>query len=186
MGIPVIIEPRLLDDARVILFHIDDIDTMLVNTILAWRTVHAARAFNRRCLWSIHESAFGQNLAQEAPAVQKAFQAADLVLFSAQATADLYNNFTNRDNYRIAHTGLDIKIPTEAAGTSPVKKRADEIFLVQVGTFEPRKGQDILVEAMSQLSPDVASRVHLFLIGRQYLDRRFYRKIARQTRQLKM
>ncbi len=185
MGIPVTIEPRLLDDARVILFHIDDIDTMLVNTILAWRTVHAARAFNRRCLWSVHESAFGQNLAQGEPAVQKAFQAADLVLFSAQATADLYQAFTNRANYRVAFTGLDIRIPAETAGSPPVKKRSDELFLVQVATFEHRKGQDILVDAMSQLAPDVASRVHLFFIGRHYLDRRFYRKVSRQARRLK-
>ena len=185
MGVPVIVEPRLLDDARVILSHMDDRDTLMVNTILAWRAITAARAFNRRSLWWIHESSFGYQLAQAKASVSKAFQAADLVMFPSMATASLYREFTNRENFRVAYSGLRIDKPVEITSNPKLKKRKDELFLVQVATFERRKGQDILLEAMSRLQPEVADKVHLFLVGRKYLERRYYRKIMQHARQLK-
>jgi glycosyltransferase involved in cell wall biosynthesis len=156
-----------------------------VNTILAWRVIHAARAFNRRSLWWIHESTFGHQLAKTKASVSKAFQAADLVMFPSMATANLYREFTDRDNFRVAYSGLRIDRPVEIIPNPKLRKRKNELFLVQVATFERRKGQDILLEAMSRLPVEVSDRVQLFLIGRKYLDRRYYRKILQLARQLK-
>ncbi|MCA9978805.1 MAG: glycosyltransferase, partial [Anaerolineales bacterium] len=73
--IPVSVVPRLLDDAQVVTPYLNDTDVVLCNTILTWRVVHAARAFSRPCLWWVHETVFGSNLASQNAAIAQAFTA---------------------------------------------------------------------------------------------------------------
>ncbi len=57
--IKVVIEPALLDDARVAFKLLRGYDAVLLNTILSWRAVYAAVAAEVPCIWWIHESQFG-------------------------------------------------------------------------------------------------------------------------------
>lgn len=73
-------------------------------------------------------------------------------------------------------------IPDESDfGSQP---NGDLISFVALGSFEPRKGQDVLVDAIAQLSRATQARVSFKLAGR-VLDRQFFAAISEQAAKLK-
>jgi GT2 family glycosyltransferase len=178
IGIEVIINPYLLNDAREVLRYLDGVDLLLANTILAWRCIHAARAFKIPCLWWVHESHFGRKFAAENPGVAKAFADADTIVFPSRSTADLYRQFSAGDNFHIIHTGLDPASPGRESSQVTFTKDPGKLYLLNVASLEPRKGQDVLLESLAALPEPARSNVECYLIG-HHLDRRFSRRITK-------
>lgn len=175
--IAVEVVPRLLEDARVVLPYLNDADIVLCNTILTWRVVYAARAFARPCLWWVHETDFGVELASKHPKIAQAFEAASQVVFPSQATANRYRHFSRYQNYYALLHGFDVDVNTITT-EQIIQKQPEELHLLCVATIEKRKGQDILLNAMKALPAEVAAKTHCHLIGRTHIDASFYRKIA--------
>ncbi|MBU1660119.1 MAG: glycosyltransferase, partial [Chloroflexi bacterium] len=174
--IPVTVVPRLLEDARVSIPFLDDIQMVLCNTILTWRVVYAARAFARPCLWWVHESDFGVKLAAKNRSIGRAFEAATQVVFPSRTTKLQYQQFSRYNNLSALLTGFDVN--TTITVDEPLFERNDhDLHLVCVATLEPRKGQDILLDAMADLPADVAAHTHCYLIGRTNIDTVFSYKI---------
>ena len=113
MGIPVIILNSILDDARVIVDYLNDHDILFANTILAYRTIHAAHAFQIQGLWWTHESNYGQNTPRYNPGVVQAFNTADAVIFPSVTSSSLYKDFSSQDNYYPIHIGINIEPPAK-------------------------------------------------------------------------
>jgi O-antigen biosynthesis protein len=176
--IPLEIAPHLLQDARASIPFLPDVDMVLCNTILTWRIIYAARAFDRPSIWLIHETEFGADLAHKQPKIAEALRYATQVIFPTQKTADLYRHFfPDPDHIRSMLTGFAVdsrSLPTQEM----IGKKSDELHVISLATIEKRKGQDILLDAAAALPKDVARKVHFHLVGRTHIDRLFYLKIA--------
>lgn len=173
-GIPVTVDRALIDDARHAAAPLREGDLVLANTILGFRSIYAARALGLPSIWWIHESRFGQELAQDDRWIARAFRAADAVMFPARATARLYEAFGDPQRFVAIHTGLELR--REARLRSPFAPREGVTRAILIGSIEPRKGQDLLLRALAALPPDLATRLEVYLVGR-VLDWAFYGEV---------
>jgi glycosyltransferase involved in cell wall biosynthesis len=175
MGAEVIINPFILRDAREVLRYLNHCDLIIANTILSWRGVYSAKALSKPCVWWVHESQFGLDYADKYPHVAGAFQAADVQVFPSRQTADIYAAYLNGKPVEIVHNGLNTRnlFPKDAADSIDINKHTFSI--VNVASYEPRKGQDILANSLDYLPKNV--EVDCYLIGRS-LDWWFSQQLA--------
>ena len=173
--------PSILEDARLVVSYLDQQDLVLANTILAYRLVHAAKAFNKVCIWWIHESGLGQKWAKSLPAVAQALSLSDSVIFPSQATADLYVLNSPRSNYLPIHLGIDINDFQINNCKIPVEDHPGKMLIVNVASLETRKGQDVLLKAIQELPADIRGNIECYLIGQilSETEKNFCEKIQR-------
>jgi GT2 family glycosyltransferase len=185
-GMQVMVLPSILEDARIILNYLDGYDLVFVNTILGFRAVHAVKAFGKPCLWWVHESSFGLEMARSSQAVAQAFSAADAVIFPSRATASLYSSFSQFDNYFPLHTGLKIDLSDRSEPLDFLERDPAKLYLIQVASMETRKGQDVLLKAMEMLSPEVYANIECYLVGRILAksEPKYCSKVTRQAQRM--
>ena len=181
-NINVVIEPAALDDARVLAALTVEHGLVLANTILTWRAVHAARAFKRPCVWWIHESQFGQQLATTKRQIANAFTITDKIVFATKTTAALYAGFCAPNNVVCLQYGLDV--PTPEVLPHGFEKKPDKFYVVNIASVERRKGQDVLLESIAMLPDDIRSQFEVYLVGRA-LEQTYYRALAKRFKNLK-
>ncbi len=172
-GVPTVVEPTLLTDlahARLRAL-CRDFDVIVANTIASWPAVRAAHLEGRAALWYLHETLVAVRLIRAIPEMAEALRLADLLVMPTQQTAGIYEGFT--------HAPIEVVpygIPRPA-----VLARNESAFtrFLTLGSFEPRKGHDVLVEAIERLDPTVRERCVFKMAGR-VLDEAFFKKL--QTR----
>jgi O-antigen biosynthesis protein len=181
LGVETVIEQQMLNDVRFILPHLEGADLVWANTILTWRAISAARAFNRAGIWWLHESTFGQKLLARYLMVPPTFAAANAVVFPCQTTADQYHSYNVKDNFQPIYWGLDLA--EERIDDTGIHLKSGKLNLVSISSIEPRKGQDVLLQALSRLPEEAQQGIECYLIGRN-LAPSFYGKIARKARRM--
>jgi GT2 family glycosyltransferase/glycosyltransferase involved in cell wall biosynthesis len=179
--ISVIVDQRLLNDARVAYQLLMCYAVVLANTINSYRIVHAARAAQIPCVWWIHESRFGRQMAQNDLSVARAFAAADLVVFPARATAAMYHDMLGSINVNVIPLGIEK--PQLVSSNDLIPRCPDSLVLICVGSIEPRKGQDTLVRSIALLPEALLRRLDVYLIG-GVIDWTFYKELINCTDQL--
>lgn len=182
IGVEVIINPLILRDARQVLRYLGNCDLLLGNTILSWRSIYAARAWSKPCVWWIHESQFGLDHIAQYPQVEGAFQAADLIVFPSRQTADIYTSQLDGQPYEVVLNGLNLKKIASQISSDSFPVNRDKFSVVNVASYESRKGQDILINSLNQLPEDV--EIDCYLIGRR-LDWWFSQLLAIKARRRK-
>jgi glycosyltransferase involved in cell wall biosynthesis len=181
--IPVLILPSLLKDARVVLPYMQDQDVVLLNTILCYRVAHATKASNLPLLFWVHESSFGQQVCQTLPGAANAIRVADRLVFPSHATANLYTEYSDTENHRVIHSGVNIIASETATSATPFFKVPGKLYIIVIASIEPRKGQDVLLQALKMLPANISNGVECFLIGRQ-LEMGFSQKVIRSAESL--
>ncbi len=181
--IPVLILPSLLQDARVVLPYLQDQDLGLLNTILCYRVAHAVKASNLPLLWWVHESAFGQQICQTLPGAAYAMRAADRLIFPSQATANLYTQYSQPENRQVIHSGVNITSPDAAIAGAPIEKATGKLWIIVIASIEPRKGQDVLLQALKMLPANISAGLECFIVGRP-LEPGFSQKVIRSAESL--
>jgi glycosyltransferase involved in cell wall biosynthesis len=179
-GIPVEVISSALDDARLILPSIVKCDFVLVNTIVCWRLIFAARAMGKKVIWFIHEGRTGQVLVDENASLQQAFKAVNFIFFPSQLVKKFYEKYLQGKNYQVLPYAIQTPTITQqkckaVEGVSVITQQkckvkegtSDAILnLVNVASIEHRKGQDILLKAFEQLPQLIKKEIHLYLIGK--------------------
>jgi glycosyltransferase involved in cell wall biosynthesis len=164
-GTEVIINPLILRDARELLRYFNSCDLVLANTILAWRAIYAAKAIAKPSIWWVHESQFGLDYSRQYPFVKGAFEAANVLAFPTEATAGLYADFSSGERVEILRSGLDTNKLDPNFPFTMDDKNGKKMTLINVASYEPRKGQDVLVKSLDLLP--AGYEVDCFLIGRK-------------------
>jgi glycosyltransferase involved in cell wall biosynthesis len=136
-------------------------DLILANTIVAWPSVQVAHDSGTPVLWLLHESSAGQRMAHQNETIRRALIEADDVIFACAATRSLYAEFSNGSNYRTIPYGT--QAPVVPPDLAP--KGARTTF-VHIGSIEPRKGQDLLLQALQRLDKSATEEMDFILIGR--------------------
>jgi glycosyltransferase involved in cell wall biosynthesis/GT2 family glycosyltransferase len=172
-GVAVVVEPTLLTDlahARLRTL-CRDFDVIVANTIASWPAIRAAHLEGRPALWYLHETLVAIRLLRLIPEMGEALRMADLLVTPTRQTAGIYEGLTPAPIEVVPYG-----IPRPAVLG---RNDAETMRFVTIGTFEPRKGQDVLLEAIAKLEAVTRARCVFKMAGR-VLDEAFYREL--QTR----
>jgi O-antigen biosynthesis protein len=166
-GVPTVAEPTLLTD----LTHTwlrercQEFDLVVANTIASWPAIRAAHLEEKPALWYLHETLVAVRLIRAIPEMASALTMADLLVTPTRQTARIYEGLTEAP-IEIVPYG----IPRPQVLSSGESGR---IRFLTLGSFEPRKGQDVLAEAISKLDGATRERCAFKMAGR-VLDGAFY------------
>ena len=138
-----------------------DFDCVVANTIRAWPAVRAAHEEAVPVMWWLHETLVGDHFLRKDQNLRASIPLADFIFTPAERTSAVYRPFTNRPIRRLRSGIPDIAMATERRSMN-----VDRLRFVLLGSLEPRKGQDIFVEALQQLPPDLQSRAEFKIVGR--------------------
>ncbi len=152
-------------------------DVVVANTLVMWAPVQAAHEQGIPALWYIHESLVAEHLITHIPEIKPALARADLLVMPTRRTAQLYARLTDRE---IEVVPYGIPAVTATAGL-PNDSGATRFLLL--GTYEPRKGQDVFLEAISQMGAASNSRAVFQMAGR-VLARPFYEALVTEASSL--
>jgi glycosyltransferase involved in cell wall biosynthesis/GT2 family glycosyltransferase len=170
-GISVIIHPGLLEEpgqeklrelaAR--------FDVVVANTIVSWPAVRAAHLEGKPVIWYLHETLVAVRLIREIPEIGPTLELATLLLTPTQQTARIFSGIT-RTAIEVAPYGIP------AVANVANEAGAENFTFITAASIEPRKGQDILVEAIRKLPEMVRAAARFKVVGRE-LDRPFVEKV---------
>lgn len=171
-GIPVIVDATLAHEPDTQTAKLmAAFDLILANTIVAWPSVQVAEASGTPVLWLLHESMAGREMALANPAIVAALAAADDVVFACAATRALYEDLGDGDHFHVIPYGTQAPQVPDTAEHDPAR-----FTIVHIGSVEPRKGQDLLLDAVARIPTELRARLDLQLIGR-VLDSEFHARI---------
>src|SRR6476646_8286140 len=159
-GVPTVVESTLLTDLSHAWLreHCRQFDVVVANTIASWPAIRAAYLEKKPGLWYLHETLVAVRLIRAIPEMASALTMADLLVTPTRQTARIYQGLTEAP-IEIVPYG----IPRPAAVSSP---RGEQERFLTLGSFEPRKGQDILVEAIARLDAATRARCRFKMAGR--------------------
>ena len=133
-------------------------DLVVANTIAAYRAVQAAQLEHAPVLWYLHESLVALQLMEQIPELRPALAAVDALVTPTEAAAAIYRPFTNRPIHVVTHGYPEVKGAPSLPGRP--------FTFVTIATYETRKGQDVLLEAIRELHPDLRWRASFQMAGR--------------------
>jgi GT2 family glycosyltransferase/glycosyltransferase involved in cell wall biosynthesis len=182
VGIEVVVVSDLLTDALRASEIVTRYDGVVANTIMTWQVIHAARAFQKPSLWWIHESMHGIDWASREHVVATAFSETSAVVFATQTTADLYRSILRGSDYFIIPYGVDMTEGISDEVRVDIPKPPGKFCVVHAGSVEPRKGQDVLLDAVLALPREVKRDMVVYFLGR-VLDQGYYAKLKQLVQQ---
>ena len=173
-GVETVAEPTLLTDLEHVWLRerCCEFDVIVANTIASWPAVRAAHLEKRPALWYLHETLVAVRLIQAIPEMRSVLVMADLLVTPTQQTARIYEGLT--------HAPIEVVpygIPRPPVLPCPESER---LRFLTLGSFEPRKGQDVLVEAIRKLDPATRARCVFKMAGR-VLDEAFYEALQNRV-----
>ena len=171
-GVPIRVVPGLYESAIEAAMTVRDYDMVFVNTTIGWRAVIAAHAEGVPCAWWIHESRFGRELLQDEEYARQAFTLADELIFPVAATAKLYADLPRQKPATQIPYGLFKPEPLDG----PELTHSGRIAVVILASIEPRKGQDVVLDALQLLPPNLRDTLDIYMVG-TILDWAYYRKL---------
>jgi GT2 family glycosyltransferase len=172
-GIPVIIDPLVDTGHESFARFARDFDCIVANTILSAAVVDAMRNENVPIAWWIHEpGSVGEHFIRGDARVRAALPLADVLIAPSERTATVYRAFNDRSVRCLRNAIPDLgwrPEKNEGAGTRPLR------FLL-LASVEPRKGQDVFVQALALLPRQLQEAARFQIAGR-ILDPDFWPKI---------
>ena len=158
-------------------------NAMLANTAAAYWGVDLAARLKIPSAWAIHESFTPEVFLQVGFSVPPdeqirarflaAFEQADAVVFEADATKRLFEHLIREGRALTVDYGIDLGRIRAFARENPrdelrekLEIRPDQILLMCMGTYEPRKAQGLLTAAFARVADDY-SRAVLAMVGDQ-------------------
>ena len=144
-------------------------DVVVANTIVSWPAVRAAHLEGKPVIWYLHETLVAVRLIREIPEIGPTLELATLLVTPTQQTARIFSGIT-RTPIEVVPYG----IPAVADAASETDN--ENFTFITAASIEPRKGQDILVEAIRKLPETVRAAARFKVVGRE-LDRPFVEKV---------
>ncbi|MEY2557793.1 MAG: hypothetical protein QOE34_1218, partial [Verrucomicrobiota bacterium] len=158
-GIPLIIDPLVMTGHESFVKFARDFDCVLANTIRSEPAVRAAHAAKVPAIWWVHETEVGEHYLREDPKLRSALPLADIVLAPSERTATVYRQYAESSVKCFSYGIPDLGESSASGPPHPFR------FLV-LGSIEPRKGQDIFVQAVSSLPVEMRQSSEFHLLGR--------------------
>jgi glycosyltransferase involved in cell wall biosynthesis len=174
-GITTLLDQTLLTDpAHTRLQEIcAEFDVVVANTIVSWAAVRAAFRLKIPVIWYLHETLVAIRLMRQISEIQPTLRMADLMITPTQRTAAIYQDLTDTP---VVVVPYGIPVPQQVES----RKNGDVPTFVTLGSFEPRKGQDVLLDAIGLFNQ--GSNGGIFKMAGRVLDTTFFERLqARAT-----
>ena len=144
-------------------------DVVVANTIVSWPAVRAAHLEGKPVIWYLHETLVAVRLIREIPEIGPTLELATLLVTPTQQTARIFSGITR--------TPIEV-VPYGIPAVADVASEADNenFTFITAASIEPRKGQDILVEAIRKLPETVRAAARFKIVGRE-LDLPFVERV---------
>jgi O-antigen biosynthesis protein len=159
-GIPLIVDPLILTGHKSLVQFARDFDGVVANTVFSSPIVRALEKEGLPLMWWLHETLVGEHYLREDRNLRLALPGADLVVVPANATAAVFQPFRADPVKRLPNAIPEPDVVTR------VRKSQDALRFLLLGTIEPRKGQDVFVQALSLLSPNKQDGAEFLIAGR--------------------
>jgi glycosyltransferase involved in cell wall biosynthesis len=159
--IPLIIDPVIETGHGAFARFARDFDCIVANTIRSGAVVRAMSG-NIPIAWWLHEpGSVGGHFLRSDAKLREALQLAGVLFAPSEQTAAVYRTFTDRPVKCVRNAIPDLGLkPNRSSGPSgPLR------FLL-LASIEPRKGQDVFVEALALLPRELQEAAHFQIAGR--------------------
>ena len=143
-------------------------DMFICNTMLTNWAVHLAEQLGKSSALYIHESNSVKRFFQASvpprmyETIEAAFQIATRVVFTAQATRDIHEEFNLNDNFRTLASWVDFNRIEKFADTRDQNElrrkhglEPEAIIVVNIGSVCERKGQHIYIRGIDLISKEL-------------------------------
>ncbi|HEV2841311.1 MAG TPA: glycosyltransferase [Chthoniobacterales bacterium] len=142
---------------------------VVANTIVSWPAVRAASQLKVPVIWYLHETLVAIRLMGLIPEIQPTLRMADLLVTPTRRTAEIYQDLTDRP---VAVVPYGIPAPPQVT----LQEKGRGGTFVTLGSFEPRKGQDVLLEAIGLFNQSHPGEGSFKMAGR-VLEPAFFEKL---------
>lgn len=168
LGIPVIVDSRALEGGDGFANMARHFDKVICNTVVTWRNV-ARLGPEVDSFWYIHEVELLNHLANLDPGLWQAVRGVKHLLAGSDRVRKAVSD--HRSDVTVLEYSVEVpRVPPQS------QARRDDRTRIVCGTFasyEPRKGQDLLIKSVAELPPEAASAFELRFYGR-VLDKHFF------------
>ncbi|RAQ03259.1 hypothetical protein DPR02_29750 [Burkholderia cepacia] len=176
LGVPVIIDELLLRQHPSVERFARNFDLVIANTVVTWPAIKQLSSVVDT-YWYIHEISLLDHLLNIQPDITEAFSVAKGIWVGSDHAAVLVKRL--RADAEVIKYGVK---PHNDKPLPPTKGRFP-LNVSLMGSYEPRKGQDLAVAAFDLLPPEYRSKLRLNLYGR-VLDEHFFRAVETNARTL--
>jgi GT2 family glycosyltransferase len=179
-GISVIIDPLIETGHESFARLARDFDCVIANTIRSGAVVRALKGENVPIAWWVHEpGSVGEHYLREDAKLRAAVPFADLLFAPSESTATVYRRYTDQPVKCLRNA-----IPDPGLGAERNDANRRPLRFLLLGSVEPRKGQDVFVEALALL-PAALQQAAQFQIAGRVLDPDFWPKVEAVARRLR-
>jgi len=138
-----------------------DFDCVVANTIRSSAVVRALKGEDAPVVWWIHEpGSVGEHYLREEAKLRAAMPMADLLLAPSENTASIYRPYTE-GRVKCLHNAIP-----DVGGKEAGRAAAPPLRFLLMASIEPRKGQDIFVQAVAQLPKKIQTSARFEIAGR--------------------
>ena len=180
-GIPVIIDPLVETGHESFAKFARDFDCVIANTIRSGGVVRALKGENVPIAWWVHEpGSVGEHYLRQDTKLRAAVPFADLLFAPSESTATVYRRYTDQPVKCLRNA-----IPDPGPGAQRDNAAAPRpLRFLLLGSVEPRKGQDVFVEALALLPAELQQAAQFQIAGR-VLDPDFWPKVEAVAKNLR-
>lgn len=176
LGITVVVDELVLTRHETVLKFGRNFDTVIVNTVLGWPVVSQLSELVPT-FWYIHESEFAKDLFSSNSDARDALGKAAEVWVGSKIAGRAVQPFSQ--DYRVVPYGASaVGFASEPSGQSI--SDAENIVISVLGSYEPRKGQDLAILALDALEKSVRRTCELRLAGRVH-DAGYHAQISQMA-----
>jgi GT2 family glycosyltransferase len=180
-GIPLIIDPLIETGHESFVRFARDFDCIVANTIRSGAVVRAMQKENVPIAWWLHEpGSVGEHYIREDAKLRAALPLADVLFAPSERTAAVYRPFTDRPVKCLRNAIPDLHSNRNGKGDASTRP----LRFLLLGSIEPRKGQDVFVEALALLPREMQEAAQFQIAGR-ILDPDFWPKVEAAATTLK-
>lgn len=159
-GIPVILDPLVDTGHSSLVKFARNFDCVIANTVFNSAMVRALKKQDVPVMWWLHETLAGDHYLREDATLRLALPAVDLVVVPSTATAAVFQSFRDQPVKCLPNAIPDLN-------DQGVRRRPEQsLRFLLLGTVEPRKGQDVFVQALALLSPALQNGAAFQIAGR--------------------
>lgn len=152
-----------------------DFDLILVNTIVPYKQIEQLRNFPVPVMWWLHDARTGYESDLKDVLPETIGENIHTYAVSRYAEAAV-NDYRPKYPTKLLLYGLKDEAARVAADPKPIEGAQGKKVFISIGTILPRKGQDILVEAVQLLPEDVRKECLFLFIGKA-VNKEMFRQI---------
>jgi GT2 family glycosyltransferase len=169
-GIPLILDPLVDTGHSSLVKFARNFDCVIANTVFSSAIVRALKKQNVPVMWWLHETMVGDHYLREDATLRLALPAVDVVVVPSTATAAVFQPFRDQPVKCLPNAIPDLN------GRGVRRRPEQSLRFLLLGTVEPRKGQDVFVQALARLNPALQDGAEFQIAGR-VMDPEFGEKV---------